>query len=498
MKKIIKMCVAILSLFIFTGCSISNENNTAISNLPRNNNLKISGDWKIERYRVLESGVLQESSIKEIESNKLIITPTSINISNNNIGKIRYKLKVVKPDYTISYENNFKMENLVSSSDSTETYSIIFQNNILGEFIYIDDEASYFYYQGVLFKVTLEDKIDKESKQENCELSKSEPMDTSNNKSQGVYIALKEPGKVSEYGKSTNESYRTLWINLKDGELQPIKEKQNIIFPRLKGIWELEPKLYRDDAKGIYYEYFMTKPIDDSKVSQKDTESLNISLLAEKTIIKRSINFVGNDYIATETFDNSGASNYSELQLLPIDNLGLRDGVSIRDLYPNEDISIQYDEAYENTYKNLTKSKKIELSKFVDYSNFTLQRNNGKWVITARIPSLDGKESVDYSTNIKPNKKLINYDTLLISWKVLKGINPFMIDAFTSPNGSLAIIVMKDELLLYKIGSNGLSDEPIKRIPLKEGEEIIMTEWCSGNYIDKWGSVFNENSKIID
>lgn len=72
-----------------------------------------------------------------------------------------------------------------------------------------------------------------------------------------------------------------------------------------------------------------------------------------------------------------------------------------------------------------------------------------------------------------------------------------MIDTYTSPYKSLAVIILKDEMLIYRIVDGSLSDEPLKRIQLEEGETVIMAEWCSSNYIDKWASAFKENSRTI-
>ena len=113
------------------------------------------------------------------------------------------------------------------------------------------------------------------------------------------------------------------------------------------------------------------------------------------------------------------------------------------------------------------------------------------------MSSLKNDKYINFPTRLKPIKKLLNYDTLLISWKLLKGINPYMVDAYTSPYKSLAVIILKDEMLIYRIVDGTLSDEPLKRIQLEEGETVIMAEWCSSNYIDKWASAFKENSRTI-
>ena len=386
------------------------------------------------------------------------------------------------------------MSNLLGNDiESIDVYSIIYQNKVLAEFFYNTEEESYVYYQGIIFKVKLDKDIDISEEQKYTDYEGSVVKDEKGI-SEGLYITLKKPSTT----EGMPETYRTLWISTKDGSLQDVKERENIIFPRLKGIWYLEPKLYEDKGRKIKYEYFESAPIDIATVeyNNKLVEEIKGNI-EDGTTLLRNINFIGNDYIATEVVSNNSKYESDYYEVLPIDNMNTSTGISISDLYTTKDSYTDYTDAYNETYSTLDNEIKSSLSQYIDYSNFTLLRDNGKWVIQGRMSSLKNDKYINFPTRLKPIKKLLNYDTLLISWKLLKGVNPYMIDAYTSPYKSLAVIILKDEMLIYRIVDGSLSDEPLKRIQLEEGETVIMAEWCSSNYIDKWASAFKENSRTI-
>ncbi|MGG7176987.1 hypothetical protein ACQPU1_05325 [Clostridium paraputrificum] len=494
MKKIFKILTIFICSLIFTGCSITNGGVDVNIKAPKNNKLGISGVWKVSDYSVKDRNISTQSQIDEIIENSLIIKNNSIKIGSKTLSGVNYKLKVVDKNYMLSYEANFKVSDLGIDYDSTNIYSITYQNNILGEIIYQEEGSSYFYYEGVIFTINIESEIEERDEDFKANKYDDEKKGLSQeSSSQGVYIGLKS----SDPQNNGKEEYRTLWISTKENELQEIKEKSDIIFPRTKGIWVLKKETIEDKELNIDYEYFVANSIDGKAPEANIEKDSNIKIFEDGINIKRSLNFVGNDYIATEVTRSGKIINSPKYEVLPIDNLHSEKAIVIGDIYPEETNKI-YQRAYENAYKSLDSSKTRGLSKYIDYSNFTLVRSNGKWVLQGRISSISDGIPYDYPLNITPNQKLINYDTLIIPWKVLKGEIPFIVDAFISPDGKLGIIVTKNELLIYEIQDGNLGLNPLKRIQLKDGEEVIMSEWCAGDYVDKWGSVFKENSRSIE
>lgn len=487
MKKRIYISLMLIMCFILVGCKgIGNVNNeNQILSVPKNENLKISGIWNIDEVKLLNEEKEYATEDLKLVNEQFTITDEYISIGDKVYWDIKYKLKIVDKSYTISYENKLKVEDLNISSDRINVFSIIYENNILGELIQESSSKMYFYYEDKVLTLTFHVGIkeyDKLQKENQDDLNRASSEEESS--SQGVYLGLKSSTADNE------ENYRTLWISTKNNKLQTIKEEENIIFPRLKGIWKLNKEVISDEDKNIYYEYFVAKSNDSTN------ESDVLLAVASNQQVYKSITFVGNDYLGVEVTEKDEDENTKYFQVLPIDNLLINNGLLISDFYTKEIIDV-YEKDYEDVYNSLSSEEKNKLSKFISFSNFSLIRNNGRWVIEGRISPLTNEEPYDYITSIRPNKYLINYDTLSIPWKTLKSEIPFLVDAFTSPDGTLAIVVVEDELLIYSISNGVLSDNPLKRIELKDGEKVIMAEWCNKEYVDKWGAVFN-NSKIIE
>lgn len=497
MKKRCGIIVLLIFSFFIVGCSSKDHNIKDDERTPKNNNLEISGIWYSDSNEVLDSEISTKDEINDILDNKLKFDTKSAVIGKNKFEGISYKLKMVKSDYMISYEAEFKIENLGVRDEEVKVYSVSYENNLLGEIIYISEEESYLYYQGILFNIKREGDITESSEEDENVIVQNQNNGYGKSEiSQGLYIGLKSPAKQNQEGNYTREEYRTIWISTNNGELQGVKQRQNIIFPRNDGIWMLQSQEYKVEERGIYYEYFSAMPIE--KINKLGKNIIYDGFVSQGKIVKKSINYVGNDYIACEVATNEYFSESPVYQLLPIDNLDNKIGIVIGDIFGVESNKV-FKESYESTYESIDKTNKDKLSKFINYSNYTIIRNNGKWVLQGRIsPVLSGGKAFDYLLNIKPNRALMNYDTLIIPWKVLKGEIPFLIDAYTSPNGSLAIIITKSELEIFKIKNGELEQGPIKVIPLKEGEKVIMSEWCEGAYVDKWDIVFKEKSSIID
>ena len=494
MKKLIKYFSIIVFILLLNGCSTVGDESTNSIKAPNNDDLEIVGVWSVQDCEVLDDNLFSEEELERIKSNDVIIKSDKIILGEKLYKESNYKLKVVKNDYVISYEAKYSLDNLSLDSNYINVYSIMHQNNILGEFIYFSKEKSYFYYEGVLFSLKYKNEVndnnDFEDKKQNGDFTKT----ITSNKAQGILLGLKTP-MINENGTYQRESYRTLWISLKNSKLQDVKQKEYILVPRSNGFWKIESKVYNNQENNIYHEYFFASMLENGDKEEAEIKYIiDASSLDNGSIVYKKINYVGTNYIATEEINNSKyISDF--YKILPIDNLYLNDGVVIQDIYDNDIINV-YKQTYEDAYRNLDYDKKEELSKYLDYSNFTVVRNNGKWMLQGMISGLNGAESVEYPIGIKANDRLTSYDTLYVPWKSLKNELPFMVDAYMSPSGRLAIILNKEEILVYMIEDGKILEEPLRKIPLKDGESVIMAEWCEKDYVDKWESVFKDDTII--
>ena len=128
--------------------------------------------------------------------------------------------------------------------------------------------------------------------------------------------------------------------------------------------------------------------------------------------------------------------------------------------------------------------------------SFGLVRRNGYWIMKGRINyELEEKELYkDYNIKTIPPKELVNYDELFIPWSKIKAKVPNAIDAFTSPNKDIIIIETRNNLLIYSIHENEISNNELGKIKKDSSETIIMAEWSSGRYTNLWEEEVLKNS----
>lgn len=266
-------------------------------------------------------------------------------------------------------------------------------------------------------------------------------------------------------------------------------EKENIIFPRMTGIWALKSNTANYNGNEI--EYFNVSPIDG-----KDVE-VN-SEIKDKNVYK-NIKFVGNNYIAIEKYEGNDFQNkFPIYQVIPIDNINAENGIIIEEIY-SKDASEKYKIAYENELSKLSAESKAKLNTNIDYSNFSIERKEGKWKLVGKISPVDlNSNGLDYAIGLNPNKKLLNYDALTVPWKVLKGELPLIRDAYIAPTERIAIIVFEDNIAVYEVDNRRLKGSPLVNIKLNGEEEVIMAEWSSQGYVKSWSNVFSDGRNVME
>lgn len=449
------------------------------------NAFKYKGTWRVENYYSISEDIY--SYTEDLVGKEVQIEKDSINIFNSIVANVRYKLKVVDKNYVISYEDNITAENFMGTKEKLDIISAIDNNMTLCEFVILDDNNIVMIYRS---KIIYLKKISNDTNFNinNGNIVSDSPMSENNNDSSvGVMIGIKKPRTLDENGKYTEDEYRTIWISYKDDDINAVYEKENIIFPRMNGIWSINAKYSEENNK--HFDYFEVTTLEGKVASNSEYNK-------ERSIYK-SINFIGNDYIALESYSGESFINeYHDYKIVPVDNINSNEGLSIEQIF-NKEIKELVNKDFKSAYENITDEDKNNYKNIVDYTNITMTRNDGKWILKGKISSIkENEEGKDFNISIEPNKKLINFNALLIPWKILKGEVPFLLDAYTSPNGEIAIVRYKNYLTVYRIEDGHLQGSPLIRIPLQTNEEIIMSEWCTSGYVDEWQKAFNDGKNI--
>lgn len=483
MKKIINILLIFLISFSMIGCNNIAQNKIYKVKAPENKSLSIKGVWKVTDYKILNNDVYSLSNKKLSVDENIEICNEYIKLKNVSYNNVSYKLKLVKDDYVISYEDKFNIANLNLNKENYEVTSVFNNNNIMFEFIKKTNKEGFIFYNGALYNVTFIDDIDNNIKESNDKEENKPENKLFNDYDEpvGIYLGIK-----SRNEENTEEKYKTVYISFKNGELQPVKEKSGLIVPRINGMWTLNKNSI--EKNNNHYEYIEAKQINNKNANYNYKKNLE-NIQKNKHI---SINFVGSDYVATEVYDgNNFAGQYSQYEVLPIDNITSNLPISIDDIFPSDTNKI-FKQAYEDAMGSFTNEEREKYSSYVNYSNFSLKRLNGKWNVVGKISLARGLNGsgYDYNLNLKQNKKLINYDSLLIPWKTLKRELPGIKDAFTSPNKRIAIVLTENKLLINQIENFKIDSSPINSMEMNENDQIVMAEWCTGDYVDIWGKPF--------
>ena len=122
----------------------------------------------------------------------------------------------------------------------------------------------------------------------------------------------------------------------------------------------------------------------------------------------------------------------------------------------------------------------------------------GHWHIKGGINYIQDnvERFTDYNVNIIPSNKIVFYDNLNISWTAIKDRLPEALDAYTSPDGQLAVILTESKLYIYRIEKGSLDNNPIEKISLNDGDQVIMAEWATDSYVKTWENDFMKNSPV--
>lgn len=207
----------------------------------------------------------------------------------------------------------------------------------------------------------------------------------------------------------------------------------------------------------------------------------------EEGSIHRRINYISNDYVCVEenlkqsSLNDGSTSEGSKLQIFAVDSLPAMKAVKISDLAGAEAVA-----AMEQGYRKLAQqlgAKQIA-PHLRDEENYGLARKMGYWIFKGRA------NDVDYNITVIPPDHVVFYNNLNIPWTRVKNHVPSAVDVFTSPDKDMALVVTGSEIIVYRMYQENLAGHPLERIPLKEGEEVIMAEWALGHYVENWTLTF--------
>lgn len=491
MKKIKFLFLLLLTILGLTGCAISSTDATHKIVPPKNQKSPIKGSWKVMEI-IEDLSEKEENNESQWLDKVFLFSEEYITLGDYFLENPSYQIKRVNGKDYLLYSHKAFLKNFSLPDGEVEVITVIDEDKFFCEMVWINEEelivsiANYHFYLEKISDHINEDLYLSENKKK----ANKEPFQNHEEEEflqSGVLIGLRDT-------KNHQFSYRTLWISAKNKQMEPILELNEIIFPRRSGFWKIET-IRNTTEKRTEDFFFPYKILMEKDIAKKETLiTFDDSNWVDKTgQVYKQIDYIGNDYIAIESF-GSGKYNHGDeqwhenkLQILPVDRLPHEKNVKIMDLAGEEAVS-----SMKFQIQKTINTLDIKVSHLLDYEglldNFGLERKMGHWFFKGRINYRKENQilSADYNINTIPPSKLIFYDELSIPWTYIKDKVPEAIDAYTSPNKDLLLVVTKKEIIIYSIQKGMIQDLILQRIPLDKNETIIMAEWATGDYVENW------------
>ncbi|HHW49270.1 MAG TPA: hypothetical protein GXX14_11745 [Clostridiaceae bacterium] len=489
---------------------------------PKNMSTPLQGKWEIVKCMSQEEGLIEKVE-KDSWLNKYAQFKDSFaQVGNYSWDNVSYKIRVVDAHEYFLFKFKEPINKLGINGREIYVITLSADGNFLFEFVKVDENKVLADIDGEIYcleKISdnvdenIISKVNSNKQQAIEEESKDEIIRT------GLLLGIRTPEKTdsSDEGENYKYSYRTMWIAAENSKLHPVLEADGIYLPRKNGFWSIG--LSRVQFDGIEEDILTSVSISSkSKVDKEKNEKDIISNYGanneglftfsdfwsdKKGVLYKTIQFVGNDFICIETYgkgyykDTKKEWQERKLMTIPVDNISRREGVKISDI-AGENGTL----AMETSINNLLSTSNVKKIKPIDIidneRSFSLFRKTGHWVFKGRInfqPD-DAIPFIDFNINLIPPADLVAYDTLHVKWTNIKDKVPRALDAYTSPNKDIAVVLTGNELLVYLINGDNLSDTPVKKLSLKEGDTVVMAEWARGSYMEKWENSFKKNNII--
>jgi len=493
MKYVIRIAAAILVIFLFiqlTGHIRLNYYEGVAS--PENKKIPIAGTWKINNYKFYNGTEQDEERLKQMVGKDAVFSENYAAVADISCENPKYSVKSVNTEKYLSISQKISDEMVIPYSIS-QVISVSSQEKHFFDIIEIkENEFAVLTTGGMAFLEKISDNIADIKKSEDIATVKMSEMlqpEEKNILKSGVLLGIKTT--INKEGSNTvpEYKYRTIWIGSQNNTVMPVKETENLLVPRITGFWKLDMERVKENNS--LYDRIYSYPLENTKKSI----SLN-SVNLYKNIVQ-NITFVGNDYISMEygLVDKNNKLNLTNLKIVPL-STPENGSLKISEIFGDK-----AKDTLNNSASNFLQSlnvpaaeiKKLEPSE----SNIAMYRKNGHWMLKGRL--ITGVNSInDFGIGIIPEKKLVNYDNLTISWKDVKAAVPEALDIFESPNSDFAIVVTKNNISVHKIVNNVLYSAPMAKISIGETDSIIMSEWATGDYTEKWDRTISSMGKVIN
>jgi len=498
MKKNYLIIILLVLMSLLTSCNVGRFDIKDRIVAPQNDLPPLQGKWIIEKSIDNPHRKIDEESFESIIGKEVLFHKDAVVVGEDYTLEPTYKLKNVNFLDYILYKYKIKPDNLGIKAEEAQVVTIFSNNQYFYEFIKYNDkemlvyDGDKFYFLSKNIDEISKDEIDRYINVENKILRTSNLQEVDTLRS-GVLLGIKSYSYDDLTGLD-NWEYKTIWIRFNNRSIASVYEMKELLVPRRKGFWLVN--VNRDNNNNSLNDHIkavqksnLKEEVLDFTTSLFMESNFRMGKEKEKSDILKNILYIGNDYVSTEVIHKS--NNRKTLQVYPIDYLEDEKAINISDIIGSDGLRI-----FKEGAKSIVKA---DSSVFLDETSFGLIRRNGYWIMKGRINYESNQEELykDYNIKTVPPKELVNYDELAIPWSIIKSKVPEAVDAFTSPNEDIIIVVTRNNLLIYSIQDNEISKQELGKIKIDSSDNIVMAEWGTGRYTILWEEEFLKNETQV-
>jgi len=502
LKILYIIMIITLLLPMISGCSAATSDNADRIGRPSNIAAPLQGTWVLEKsLNSANDTNTSNDSAYPMLGEKVGFGQDSMAIAGSYFSNVSYKIRRVNVNEYFLHKNQGAFKRLGLKDDEILLITAYSDDKFLFEFIKSSDgmiavniDEQYYCMEKV------SDEFSGDGDAAGGVIKRTDMYDTGKKVQKlqsgillGVRIPIQTEDGLGDY------TYGTYWISMANNTLRPVLYAREIYLPRMDGFWRLqiEKILGEEGIEDHIYASMVSKSRSMRSVSFAENTSVRV-----ETKLRKAVVYVGNDYVCVENTYYSKENDSGEvglkkvLRTLPVDNLTNIDGIKISDL-SGENGTMAMESAIEELLKESAVSGINSMDRENQEENFALFRKTGHWFFKGRLNlgDEDPLPYVDFNLNLIPPANMVAYDMLQVPWTEMKDKLPQALDIFTSPNKDMAIIIARNEVLIYGIENKTLTDEPLAKLLFEEGSSVIMAEWAMEEYVTSWEKSFIKNNE---
>ncbi|MBJ6360692.1 hypothetical protein ACFOQM_05150 [Paenibacillus sp. GCM10012307] len=276
--------------------------------------------------------------------------------------------------------------------------------------------------------------------------------------------------------------YRTVLVAPDSGQLHQITSGDGILMPYKMGFKEIATKSKTHSGKEVQVLSVSQASVQKKKTAEPSADQkktvfpskVTESPYSGDTLTSEKLTFAGNRYIAVEQQVTGELSTKGARSYVWVKHIEQLDADRSLDFSANTELHVPLSDFLPNTSNQGGLDNDLQ---------WTVERKPGRW--TAQFPeqsNLNAKIPVLPATM---PKELISFDQLSTPWEEIWQRQPQAMDAYSSPAGETVAVVTGQKISFY-LNTNSLAPQPALELPLKQGELIVMMQWATESYVERW------------